>query len=99
MALLPCPECGKEVSSKAIACPTCAHPLNTDEPIISKPQNIVTTQATSKHFKAIQFIGVALILAGTVSCSVGEPSTSVRLWIFGVAIYVGGRIGAWWNHG
>ncbi len=27
MAMIKCPECGKEVSDKAIACPNCAFPI------------------------------------------------------------------------
>ena len=29
MALITCPECGKEVSDKATACPNCGYPINT----------------------------------------------------------------------
>ncbi len=29
MALINCPECGTEVSSKADSCPQCGHPINT----------------------------------------------------------------------
>ena len=28
MALISCPECGKEISDKAIACPNCGNPIN-----------------------------------------------------------------------
>lgn len=28
MALIKCPECGKEISDKAIACPNCGNPMN-----------------------------------------------------------------------
>lgn len=28
MALIPCPECGRQVSDKAASCPQCAHPLS-----------------------------------------------------------------------
>ena len=28
MALIPCPECGREVSSAAPACPACGYPLH-----------------------------------------------------------------------
>jgi len=30
MALTPCPECGREVSSRAPACPSCGYPLQGD---------------------------------------------------------------------
>jgi hypothetical protein len=28
MALINCPECGTQVSDKAISCPKCGHPMN-----------------------------------------------------------------------
>lgn len=28
MALISCPECGKEISDKALACPHCGNPMN-----------------------------------------------------------------------
>jgi hypothetical protein len=31
MALINCPECNKEISDKAYACPQCAHPLRQNE--------------------------------------------------------------------
>jgi endogenous inhibitor of DNA gyrase (YacG/DUF329 family) len=27
MALTPCPECGAQISDKAVACPQCGHPM------------------------------------------------------------------------
>ena len=44
MALIRCPECGREVSSKAPACPACGYPLQasdafrTDPPPPAEPQ-------------------------------------------------------------
>ncbi len=35
MALIECPECGREASSSAAACPACAYPLNTATSIAS----------------------------------------------------------------
>ena len=32
MALIKCPECGKEVSSLAAACPVCAYPISANNP-------------------------------------------------------------------
>lgn len=37
MALIKCPECGKEVSNRAVACPYCGMPFaETEEPVLSK---------------------------------------------------------------
>ncbi len=35
MALIECPECGREVSSSAAACPACAYPLQRETPPVS----------------------------------------------------------------
>lgn len=32
MALIPCPECAREVSERALACPGCGHPIATAAP-------------------------------------------------------------------
>ena len=31
MALIKCPECGKEISDKAKSCPKCGYPINYDD--------------------------------------------------------------------
>lgn len=33
MALIRCPECGKEVSDRALSCPSCGYPLHEDTPM------------------------------------------------------------------
>lgn len=37
MALIQCPECGKQVSDQAMACPECAYPLNKERSGTSLP--------------------------------------------------------------
>ena len=39
MALLRCPECGREVSSRAPACPSCGYPLQGDAPLSQGGKN------------------------------------------------------------
>ena len=36
MALIKCPECGKEVSTAAETCPHCGYPINKNEPVKEK---------------------------------------------------------------
>lgn len=56
MALIKCPECGKEISDKALACPGCGYPIN-EETIdiiasphrIDQPVNKVQKPAPQKH--------------------------------------------------
>lgn len=39
MALLRCPECGREVSSRAPACPSCGYPLQGEAPLSQGGKN------------------------------------------------------------
>lgn len=34
MALMNCPECGKEISDQAVSCPHCGYPLHPDETVV-----------------------------------------------------------------
>ena len=33
MALIKCPECGKQISNKATSCPDCGFPMNTTKDV------------------------------------------------------------------
>lgn len=48
MALIACPECGREVSSAAMACPSCAYPLQAKDSAASPAKEVAKPQATSK---------------------------------------------------
>ena len=110
MALMSCPECAKQISDKAPACPHCGAPMNA--PIAAStaggptivetgPGGVVTTEATGKTYKALQAIGVILILIGVVSCAAGGDGVAAApgLFLIGVVLYLFGRVGAWWKHG
>jgi len=107
MALVACQECNREVSDRASACPHCGNPMAaraqpaTTGPLAveTAPGKAVTTEATGKTYKAMQFGGVVMILIGVVACSAQSPGASASLWLVGVCLYVGGRVGGWWNHG
>jgi len=91
MALFNCPECGKQISSTAAACPQCGHPVERDG-------GRVTTQQTAQHIKAIQAIGLVLVGIGIFGLyndhNYGVPAAAI-----GVLLYVGARLAAWWRHG
>lgn len=38
MAIIKCPECGKEISDKATSCPNCGFPLIKGQPEKEKPK-------------------------------------------------------------
>lgn len=57
MALIKCPECGKEISDKAKACPECGYELK---------QNVETTKKDNffkKNKKAVLVVGIVIIIA------------------------------------
>lgn len=47
MALIKCPECGKEISDKAVSCPNCGNPLNNNS------DEILNTQETTAINKGV----------------------------------------------
>ncbi|TAJ10370.1 MAG: hypothetical protein EPO61_02735 [Nitrospirae bacterium] len=58
MALIKCPECGKEISSLARACPSCAYPIPqasmvslSKEPSSSLPEKSKMTGETAMRFR------------------------------------------------
>lgn len=62
MALVKCPECGKDVSDKANTCPNCGYPLHKDNPNVEG----LETQAKISHKKSI----FKILLVLTIVCSV-----------------------------
>lgn len=84
MALKNCPECEKEVSSEAAACPHCGHPLKKQKKaLVSRPAGLV-----------LQLVAVVLFIVA-FSKFVGDqadPAGAVVAGIGGlVLLYVGGR--------
>jgi len=96
-----CPECGKQVSDKAPSCPECGCPISAQ-----------VIEGTGKKWKFMQFAGIVMMLVGTVSCMIasyndeimsasgtqGDGSGLPIMFLLGVFLYGGGRIGAWWYH-
>lgn len=88
MALIKCPECGKEISDKAIRCPSCGYPIerNSDE----------------KHAPLLTSFSVVLLLLFGVSMlflQLGWVINSILLiatFIFAVLALKSGEKGALW---
>lgn len=96
MALISCKECNTDISDKAATCPKCGAPVKMPG---LKSGPVVTTEQTGKKYKALQLAGAIMILAGVVSCTALDPRSAGWLIIAGLLLYIGARIGAWWNHG
>lgn len=111
LALIPCAACAHQISELAVACPSCGHPV-TQAKAEPKPASrsisgggssfgagdTVTTQQTAKIYKFIQLVGVLMICAGPVACVSGSGATA-SLFGFGLMLWIGGRMGAWWANG
>jgi len=104
MALISCPECGRQVSDKASACPQCACPLGA---VSVGGVGVVTIQETSKKWKKLQLlgaIGVPVCFIGIMSSTgTDQPSGGASaFWVLGmlasIGAYIYGRFGAWWHH-
>ncbi len=54
MALITCPECKREVSDRAMSCPSCACPL----------ERAMTSGAPGKKWKGIQLVSLGAIFLG-----------------------------------
>jgi len=102
MAMIECTECAAPISDKAKTCIKCGAPVGlptagAEDVDLSK--RVVTTEQTGKKYKGMQLLGVMMILGGVVSCSMHEPGWSGGLFVLGLVVYAGSRMGAWWDHG
>ena len=106
MALIECPECGKEISDKAEACPHCGNPLRAKPDVVAGRQ-VQTVERTAKLFKANMVLAVLTMMVAMVwivgSCSAsggdGPSPWSLLTAFVGFIWYVCARIAAWWHHG
>lgn len=114
MALVPCGECGKEVSTKAESCPGCGAPVGkTPRPPMPARQRktsqsrVQAVEATGKKWKALQAVGgCSFLVFGTVfviglqgGLSPGAMGIAILGLLGATCVSVLGRLGAWWFHG
>jgi DNA-directed RNA polymerase subunit RPC12/RpoP len=59
MALMKCPECGKEISESAAACPQCGHPI-VSSPYSLSPSRVAPKRIGTGPGLALIFIGVMI---------------------------------------
>lgn len=90
MALIQCVDCKKDISDRAASC------LHCGAPSINK---VVTVQQTAKKYKGVQALGAMVAIAGMITMIGGEGTTGAFMLVFGFAIFLGARLGAWWGHG
>ena len=103
MALINCPDCKKEVSENAPACPNCGAPIAVREEDKDAGAPLTTVQETSKKFKKLLLASAFLFWGGLAS----------GVWIFedyevspvpgfmilsGLVLYVATKFSIWWHH-
>lgn len=81
MAMIKCPECGKDISDTAASCPNCGYVIKT------KPIDISPTMVPKLHKKPIA--GIMLIVTGIVAVLAGIPLISI---IIGIFTIIGGMV-------
>jgi hypothetical protein len=96
LALIDCPDCGKQVSDRAASCLQCGAP-------IAAPAPVQTVEQTGKRYKAQQAVGILALLTGVVMINVGGPGSATKVFgviitLIGAIMYIFSRIGAWWDH-
>ena len=102
MALIKCPECERDVSSKATACPHCGYPI---ERTAQGPRPVQIIEQTGRRWKAVLALGWLLILLGVLllarQLAADDPRGPALGWwvgVAGVACLATSRAGAWWYH-
>ena len=89
MALIECPECGREVSSSAGACPQCAYPVGTGTPAVSS--RAVSGSPTHSWWNTASIVGRIgvggiLVLLARVEQELGAGTGLLGLLVAGSAI-------------
>lgn len=107
MALINCPECNKQISDRAAACPVCACPIAAQPTAAATAvpgPKVQTIEATGKKWKGIQLISTIVLGFSLIAlfATMGETDGTDGLWallamvsLFALAY---ARFGAWWHH-
>ena len=75
MAMVNCPECNGEISSKAMTCPHCGYPVKTPE-VVSSDYVLTTGNATGSGFASfLKVLAVIAWIGGLIIAIVGANVT------------------------
>jgi hypothetical protein len=104
MSLVNCPDCGEPVSTRAKACPRCAHPINPSvRPAVAAPSapraapHVQTIERTSKTLKGQIVASVLLVFTGVLTTCGGmvvarETEGGSGAAQIGLLMFVGGTV-------
>lgn len=92
-SLFNCPDCGKEISRKALSCPSCGSPIS------QNTSQAVTIELTSKKWKKLNLISALIAIGGLIFLIASKASIFALVILIGIGLFVYSRIMAWWEHG
>ena len=105
MALIKCPDCGRDISDTAVSCPNCGHPINIINQASQKP---VVIEKTSKQWKIVKLVSVIVFIIGIMvffgnyddkkGMSDIGTAAGASLALMGLLGILIGKIGAWWTN-
>lgn len=100
MALIACPDCGKQASDAAAACIHCGRPLaRTTADSVGTDAHPVLIEQSSKRWKLGMIMGVGVALLGFVVAAQGSGAGGLILLVLGVLTFLFSVVANWWNHG
>ena len=98
MSLIKCSECGKEISNRADACPSCGNPIHRAP--IENEEGIqkVEIEQTNKKWKKTGCLSVVVAFIGIMLMG---KSIWLGFFVLFIAVIIGqyARFGAWWDNG
>lgn len=111
MALIMCPECKKEISDQATACPNCGSPLKAAAvpkmEVVTNPVNspVIQLELTAKRWEKVILFTWAMLVVGFLMFGIfGSQNSEAGKWlgvnimIVSVPVWITGKIGAWYSN-
>ncbi len=94
MALIDCPECGRQVSSVAAACPECAYPVAAKTPPPAGPQTVSQPRKEKWWTLALSITARLVLGLGLMGSGLGEDEPSG---VIGGLVIAGSVIPTWYR--
>jgi hypothetical protein len=96
MTSAPCLGCSETPSYYSTKCAECGYKFASLPGELERENALVRLRA-ARVYKLIRWFGVAVSGGAVVLAYLGDPITVVCILGLGVAIYITGIVGAWWN--
>ena len=107
MPLISCPECSRQVSDAAPACPACGVPIAAASDARAAGVPLTTIQETSKRLK-LHILGSVALIVISITWLLGSVNTddpneaaggvSILLLLIGLIWFIVTRFRIWWHH-